>query len=124
MIRVTAFVCGYTSSPRSKWIIATDVYNAGSAEDSAPRLAFVMRLIVSFLMLITFSWSMAVYPQSPGQQESISLDQAAAIAKNRTGGRVLSAEKREVDGRLMYRIKILAPKGRVRSIYIDPRKKQ
>lgn len=61
---------------------------------------------------------------SPETQEPITLDQAASIAKSRTGGRVLSAEQREVDGRLMYRIKILTPKGRVRNIYIDPRERQ
>ena len=100
------------------------MYNAVSAKRPAPRLAFAMRLIGSILLLITFSWSIPAYPISPEQQEPMSLDQAASIARSRTGGRVLAAEKREVDGQLMYRIKILTPKGRVRSIYIDPRKKQ
>ncbi len=84
----------------------------------------MMRLIGSILLLVTFCLPIAVYPISPENQEPISLDQAASIAKSRTGGRVLSAEKREVDGRLLYRIKILTPKGRVRSIYIDPQKQQ
>ncbi len=124
MTPVTAFVCAYMSNPWSKWIIATDVYNAASDEHPVPRLAFVMRLIRFILLLVTVSLPIPVYATSPGKSESISLDRAASIAKSRTGGRVLSAEKREVDGRLMYRIKILTPKGRVRSIYIDPRQQQ
>lgn len=124
MIRVSAFVCVFMLRSRNNQIDTFDVYNVGSAEYSDPPLAFVMRLIGSILLLVTLSLPIPVYPISPEKQEPISLDQAAAIARSRTGGRVLSAETREVDGRLMYRIKILTPEGRVRSLYIDPRKKQ
>ncbi len=83
-----------------------------------------MRLIGSVLLLMLCSWPIQGYPQSPEQPAPISLDQAASTVKSRTGGRLLAAEKRKVDGRLMYRIKILTPNGRVRSVYIDPWKKQ
>jgi len=46
------------------------------------------------------------------------LDQAVRSVEKRTGGQVLSAEKRRVDGQQKYRIKVLSPTGRVRIIYI------
>lgn len=124
MIRVIAFVFAFKSSPRSKKVVAPDVYNAPNTGHTVPRLAFVMRLIGSILLLMMLCVSIPAYPISPEKQAPMSLEQAASMAKSRTGGRVLSAEKREVDGRLRYRIKILTPEGRIRSIYIDPWKKQ
>lgn len=79
-----------------------------------------MNVFKYILLILIISWSLSVYSLSPETEESISLEQAAKIVKKRTGGEVLSAEKRTVDGRLLYRIKILTPKGRVRSVYIDP----
>lgn len=83
-----------------------------------------MRLIGFSLLLMMFYLPMPAHSMSPEEKEAITLEQAASIAKSRHGGRVLSAEKRDLDGRLMYRIKILTPAGRVRSIYIDPWNKQ
>ena len=49
------------------------------------------------------------------------LDQAVRSVEQRTGGQVLSADRRRVDGQPKYRIKVLSPSGRVRIIYIDAR---
>lgn len=50
---------------------------------------------------------------------TLSLDEAVAEARARTGGRILSAEPVEADGRRGYRIKVLTPDQRVRVIHLD-----
>ena len=51
----------------------------------------------------------------------LSLDQATRHIQQDRGVRVLSAERRQRNGRFWYRFKILTPKGRVRQVWIDPR---
>ncbi len=48
----------------------------------------------------------------------ISLDQAVQQAKQRTGGRVISAETLSQDGRPVYNIRILTQDGKVRRMQI------
>lgn len=52
---------------------------------------------------------------------SIDRDEAAAIARSATGGRVLSVVLRQADRRPRYQVKILLPGGRVRSVSVDAR---
>ena len=47
------------------------------------------------------------------------LDSAVSRARERTGGRVLSAETREVNGRLTYFVRILTKDGKVRNLRTD-----
>ena len=96
------------------------MYNAASVDRRVRSLAKIMNVIKYILLISIIFWSFSVYSLSPESEGSITLEQAATIVKKRTGGEVLSAERRRVDGRLVYRIKILTPKGRVRSVYIDP----
>jgi len=49
----------------------------------------------------------------------ISLDQAVEQARERTGGRVISAETRGEDGRRIHNIRILTNDGKVRRLQID-----
>jgi len=49
----------------------------------------------------------------------ISLDQAVEQARERTGGRVISAETREKEGRRVHNIRILTEDGKVRRLQID-----
>jgi len=51
----------------------------------------------------------------------LSLDQATRHIQQDSGARVLSAQRRQRDGRLWYRFKVLTPKGRVRQVWIDPK---
>jgi hypothetical protein len=51
----------------------------------------------------------------------ISIDEAIALARQHNKGKVLSAETIRVDGRKVYRIKMLTKDGRVRRIRIDAR---
>lgn len=46
-------------------------------------------------------------------------DEAAALARQRSGGRVLSSDADEEDGRPVYRVKVLTPEGRVRVLVIE-----
>lgn len=66
------------------------------------------------------------YPDSRGnearpQSRGISLSEAVSEAERRTGGRVLSADPREENGELYYRVKVLTPNGRVQILYLDAR---
>ncbi|MFP5504846.1 MAG: PepSY domain-containing protein [Gammaproteobacteria bacterium] len=49
------------------------------------------------------------------------MSEAVAEAERRTGGRVLSADPREDNGQLYYRVKVLTPNGRVQMLHIDAR---
>jgi hypothetical protein len=46
---------------------------------------------------------------------------AAAEARRRTGGQVLSAERYQANGGAYYRIKVLTPDGRVRILNLEAR---
>lgn len=49
----------------------------------------------------------------------ISRDQAAAVAQQASGARVLSVEKADHDGRAVWRVKVLSAQGEVKVILID-----
>jgi len=62
--------------------------------------------------------------QSNQQQPSpitFTLEQAVAKVRSEVPGRILSAETAEQDGKIIYRIKVLTPDGRVVVIEIDAR---
>lgn len=49
----------------------------------------------------------------------VSRDDAATVAQQASGGRVLSVEKIEREGRPVWRAKVLTPQGEVKVILID-----
>jgi len=49
----------------------------------------------------------------------VSRDEAAAMAQRETGGRVLSVERADVDGRPMWRVKVVTPRGEVRVVMVE-----
>lgn len=53
------------------------------------------------------------------RQQGISLEEAVAMIQAQTGGRILSAEAINNDGRVVYRIKVLIPSGRVSVYHVD-----
>ncbi|MCU7845033.1 MAG: PepSY domain-containing protein [Candidatus Thiodiazotropha sp. (ex Monitilora ramsayi)] len=55
----------------------------------------------------------------PLMARDLSLDQAVRQAKERTGGRVISAETLERDGRRTHNIRILTDEGKLRRLRID-----
>ena len=50
---------------------------------------------------------------------AVSRDEAAGIAQRANGGRVLSVEKAEADGRAVWRVKVVTAQGEVRVILVD-----
>lgn len=50
---------------------------------------------------------------------SVSRDEAASIAQRAHGGRILSVEKAEADGRAVWRVKVVTAQGEVRVILVD-----
>ena len=48
-----------------------------------------------------------------------SRDDAAATAQRETGGRVLAVERSESEGRALWRVKVVTPRGDVRVILVD-----
>jgi len=53
------------------------------------------------------------------QGGDIGASAAAAAARRATGGRVLGVSPRRAGGRVIYRVKVLLPDGRVRSVTVD-----
>jgi uncharacterized membrane protein YkoI len=51
-------------------------------------------------------------------QAAIDADQAAAVARSRTGGRVLGVEWGEANGQPVYSVRVLLPDGRIRVIEV------
>lgn len=49
----------------------------------------------------------------------VSRDAAAAVVQKSSGGRVLAVEKAELDGRSVWRVKVLTPQGEVMVVLID-----
>ena len=49
----------------------------------------------------------------------LSRDDAAAVAQQASGGRVLAADMAEHAGRPVWRVKVLTPRGEVKLILID-----
>jgi uncharacterized membrane protein YkoI len=50
---------------------------------------------------------------------AVSRDDAAAMAQQASGGRVLAVERAETGGRAVWRVKVVTPRGDVRVVLID-----
>ena len=50
---------------------------------------------------------------------AVSRDDAAAMAQQASGGRVLAVERAEAGGRAVWRVKVVTPRGDVRVVLID-----
>lgn len=62
------------------------------------------------------AYALKVLAQS---QSAIGPDQAAAVARKVTGGRVLAVSSGKRKGVVVYRVRVLMPDGRVRVVLID-----
>lgn len=76
-----------------------------------------LTLMVTALFLLMQSQAGIAQNQKGGKD----LGQAVRSVEQQTGGQVLSAEKRVVDGQERYRIKVLSPDGRIKIIHVDAR---
>jgi hypothetical protein len=68
---------------------------------------FVLPLCAALLLLSAPAWA------------DISRDEAAAVAQQASSGRVLSVDRTEAGGRVVWRVKILTARGEVRVILVD-----
>ncbi|TQV68265.1 peptidase M4 [Exilibacterium tricleocarpae] len=55
------------------------------------------------------------------EQQAISQSRAAALVKQRFGGKVLKVQRKQSGDRLVYRVKLLQDSGRVRQVTVDAR---
>ncbi len=86
-----------------------------------PTLALIVSVFVSFsvLWLSPVVWGSTAQPIILIAQAGLTAEQAAATVQARTGGRILAVKRKCSDGRVVYRIKVLTPKGEVRIFYVD-----
>jgi uncharacterized membrane protein YkoI len=49
----------------------------------------------------------------------VSRDAAAAVVQKSSGGRILSVDRAEREGRPVWRVKVLTPQGEVKAVLID-----
>ena len=69
--------------------------------------AFAKLLCATLLLVSNLAWA------------NLSRDDAATVAQQASGGRVLSVEKSETSGQPVWRVKVVTPAGEVRVIQID-----
>ena len=78
----------------------------------------VSAALTSGLPTVSFAWGAGdLVAQRSGQ--AVSLNEAVQQVQRETGGRVLSADTINQDGRMVHRIKLLTPAGQVRVVVID-----
>lgn len=63
-------------------------------------------------------------PESRVESRRSELPESVLRAERETGGQVLRAESMQRDGREVYRLKVLTPDGRVRTMRDDPRERR
>lgn len=61
--------------------------------------------------------------QKKHRSAEMSAEEAAAQVQKRIGGQALGVEAAEVDGRKVYRVRILTRDGRVREITVNARRR-
>ncbi|HID49973.1 MAG TPA: hypothetical protein EYP40_10260 [Chromatiales bacterium] len=76
-------------------------------------------LFLALLLLAAPVTARPFHDRQPGASEQTSLEEAVAQVRQQTGGRVLSAETRSVEGRRVHRIKVLLSDGRIRVLLIE-----
>lgn len=83
----------------------------------------IYRIVVATAVIVGLLMSLPVsakrYKQGRWVKVGNSLDQAVSEARKRTGGRVLSAETREINGRRTHVIRVLTDDGRVIRLLSD-----
>ncbi|MCG8671544.1 MAG: PepSY domain-containing protein [Pseudomonadales bacterium] len=72
-----------------------------------------------FQSVASFSVSSTSALIAKSDKGKISLERAIKKAKAKYGGKVLSAKEIRSKGPLVYKIKILLPNGRVKSVFVD-----
>lgn len=74
--------------------------------------------ITTMKLLITVILALLTALATPAWAQ-VSRDAAAATARQASGGRVLSVDRSEHNGRAVWRVKVVTPKGEVRVLLLD-----
>lgn len=93
---------------------------------SALKSQFVCGLLAAMLLLSPYSYG-AQSPFDPPAVRSpvalwlaeVSIEAAIRKAKAKYGGKVLSATEIRSKGPLVYKIKLLLPNGRIKTVFVD-----
>ncbi len=75
-----------------------------------------MRVRLTLLPLLCACWLAAAPPAY-----AVDRDQAAAVAQQATGGRVLAVEAARRNGDAVFVVRVLTPSGEVRVVVVDAR---
>jgi uncharacterized membrane protein YkoI len=82
----------------------------------------ILLLVTAPVLAAPFHYPPLLLAQRDGiGNGGISLDEAVSQARRQNSGKVLSAETTNIDGRKVYRIKILTKDGRVKRTQVDAR---
>jgi len=79
---------------------------------SPPQLLHAMNLLTTLITALMLTLSLPVWAD-------VSRDDAAATAQQVTGGRVLTVDQAQREGRPVWRVKLLTPQGEVIVVLID-----
>ena len=71
-----------------------------------------MKLLMTLISVLLMALALPAWAD-------VSRDDAATVAQQASGGRVLAVEKTEREGRPVWRVKVLTPRGEVKVILID-----
>jgi uncharacterized membrane protein YkoI len=82
-------------------------------------LLIVSALLTSGLPIAALARGAGDFVAQRGGQAGVSLNDAVQQVQRETGGRVLSAETVNQNGRMVHRIKVLTASGQVRVVVID-----
>lgn len=101
--------------------VPTDGFSAKPMQDKLRKIAFSIVMFfglsgASLMFGDVSGWSATVH----AQPAPVSLDAAATMVRRISGGRVVGADSMDDNGKLVYRIKVLLPEGRVRVYLVDP----
>lgn len=76
--------------------------------------------IVGIFLLLLGSLPLSVHAQEPALLlAGVGPSEAAASVAQKTGGKVLKVTLEERDGREVYRVKVLLPEGRIKTVFVD-----
>jgi hypothetical protein len=101
-------------------------FRAGGVQPGLPRLVSIrvrgmvvrtrpLQMLACLSALCLAGLAQAATPAAP----AMTLEQAVAKVQDETGGKILSADPRQLGRRMEYRIKVLTPDGHVRIVVIS-----
>ena len=73
----------------------------------------------SWLVMAIVAWLLATPGWSDTAADGLSLDDAIAVVRQQTGGKVLRATTRTEDGRTVHEIRVLTDEGLVKTLIVD-----